>query len=497
MLLETLKLFIMRILNSLFIVVLLSIVSLDSIAQFLDNGDFENWTFDTYYEDPNGFNTSNLNSYSYFGEGNVNKNEAAFEGMFAAHLITPSVDGVGFPGFLVLGDVDDEINAGIPYSSVPLSISMQVNYDIPTNDTAHVILVLLNNGINIGGTSGVITGNSAGNYVSYSLDVTFFDFIVPDELVFVMTSGDFENPLPGGEILVDNISFEYSVNGEDFPNGGFEEWTATGAEEPDEWFTSNFLTLLGDGPSVTKSDDAYFGDFAARIETMAFGSDEGEDTEYSAFLTDGPIGENGPSPDILLNEAPVSISGFYKYFPIEPEDLGACYFLLISDDGIGEFPDTIAEYIFPFEAASEYTAFSFDLNNSELNEVWPETPVFMFTGFSSTRITDSVYVPQPGSVLYLDQLAMEFLIGVQDISSSNFNTKLVPNPSENNLRIETELPNPTEYSIYSIDGRLLVHRAINSGTELSNIDVSSLAAGVFVVRVRNEEESITLRGLKQ
>ncbi len=466
-------------------------------AQFASNSSFEDWNFETYYEDPTGFNSLNLESYSFFGEGNVLRSEDSFAGMYAAHLMTKDTEEGALPGFLILGDVDDDINSGIPYSSVPQSLNMQLKYDIPVNDTAWVVLALLNNGVNIGGATGTITGSSASLYVPYSLDVEFYDLIVPDEMVFVMTSGSFDNPLPGGEIMVDDISFEYNVSGEDFPNGGFEDWTPTGAEEPEHWFTSNFLTSLGGGLSVTKTDDAYYGDYAVRIETQAFGFSEGEDPEYSSFITNGPIGSDGPVAIETIDDSPAAITGFYKYSPIEPEDLGTCYFLLVTDDGIGTDPDTVVELQFSFVESSSYANFSFNLPYDDIMDVWPSTPVNMFIGFSSTRITDTTYTPLVGSVLYLDNLALEYIISVDDISSGNFNSKIIPNPVHDHFIIETEMENVKAYKIFGVDGRLIEHKErLNMGEPL-RVNTDKIDAGMFIVQLISDKGIDIIRGLKE
>ena len=81
-------------------------------------------------------------------------------------------------------------------------------------------------------------------------------------------------------------------------------------EEPDDWFTSNVLSLAMGEASVTKSTDSYEGTYAIRIENkMNFY----EDT--LGFITNGTMGEDNPIGGMPIDSTPDKVTGYYKYMP--------------------------------------------------------------------------------------------------------------------------------------------------------------------------------------
>lgn len=97
---------------------------------------------------------------------------------------------------------------------------------------------------------------------------------------------------------------------QDIPNGGFETWTPTTYfEEPNQYATSNSLTyLLGDTVNVTKSTDSHSGNFAARLETLALGSDT-----VQGLLMIGEISGQNITGGVPFNDRPDSLVGYVKY----------------------------------------------------------------------------------------------------------------------------------------------------------------------------------------
>ena len=108
-------------------------------------------------------------------------------------------------------------------------------------------------------------------------------------------------------ILLLNVTGSFS---QQIPNGGFESWTTTNFfEEPEPYNTSNSLSyMLGDTVVVAKSQDSYAGNYSARLETMAFGSD----TVTGLMMVGELRGENiiGGVP---FTTRPTSLIGYVKY----------------------------------------------------------------------------------------------------------------------------------------------------------------------------------------
>ena len=113
------------------------------------------------------------------------------------------------------------------------------------------------------------------------------------------------------------IAFGQSYN---IPNGDFENWTSNIVIEPDVYTTSNSLFGLSSA-NVTRSTDAAFGSYSARLETVT----SSNDTIPGILLIGFPGGPQGVSGGIPFNGTPDSISGYAK-FNIMPTDIG--YFIV-------------------------------------------------------------------------------------------------------------------------------------------------------------------------
>jgi hypothetical protein len=97
---------------------------------------------------------------------------------------------------------------------------------------------------------------------------------------------------------------------QEIPNSGFENWTLTDFfEEPASYSTSNSLSFMfGDTANVIKSSDSQSGSFAARLETLALGSD----TIPGLMMIGRLVGETIAG-GVPFNDRPDSLTGYVKY----------------------------------------------------------------------------------------------------------------------------------------------------------------------------------------
>jgi hypothetical protein len=112
---------------------------------------------------------------------------------------------------------------------------------------------------------------------------------------------------------------------------------------------------------------------------------------------------------------------------------------------------------FPFESDADVTSFNVGVNNAKTSNKW---------GIASVKI----------SVTY------DTTLSTQDFN--NFlesGYKLYPNPASNNITVESEAG--ATITIYSITGASVLE--ISNATEVQQINTSSLAKGVYLVRVND------------
>jgi hypothetical protein len=265
------------------------------------------------------------------------------------------------------------------------------------------------------------------------------------------------------------------------PNANLETWVTEGEYEiPEGWETSNEATYQSppfNYLTVEKTDDAYYGEWAARISSIdilgnvAPGFITTARFDFSVFPLSSEI--NG---GIYFNQRPESISGWYKYAPSVPEDkciVGAFLFRYPE----GEPIDTVGYVQFESsEVKDEYTYFV-----SEFIYYNEETP----DSLSLTILCTDFDNPIAGSVMYIDNLNIEMPLGNQiplmtDISN------VYPNP--NNGVFSIHLEEKSFIQVFTINGQLVYFKQHNAG--INQINLEGLSKGQYVIKAQNNNKPI-------
>lgn len=236
------------------------------------------------------------------------------------------------------------------------------------------------------------------------------------------------------------------------PNAGFENWIVIDSiEQPMSWSTNNIEDYI----SVSKSEDAYEGDYAMQL---------------TANL---PTIE-GPWPGIAQTgislETPVSnfiVSLMYKCLELEPFPFGQCsmnvdFFLE------GSFVHSASHSILAEE--TEYTSMQI---SSDLNDpVLIDSIYITLSGGSQIMPTG-----QFGNAFFLvDGMQLEVLTSTQDLDNGKI--QVFPNPTAQLIQIEG-LRGVGALSIFDEAGQLLKKQNLNHSTE--QINLSLFPAGVYLL----------------
>lgn len=197
---------------------------------------------------------------------------------------------------------------------------------------------------------------------------------------------------------------------EELAGGDFDKWItktqgAVSFENPagDWWDGLNYLSVIGGPITATKTEDAYAGDYALRLETKWWG----DDLTIPGILASGffdpdyPIGEN-----LILGrpytKKPKSLNGYMKYFPADNDTL-VIFIALTKFDAQTYKRDTIGrgEYAYSGEI-NPYTAFSINIEYS--NNVNPDSVhVILLSSASGKEMRGHA-----GSVLFIDELKFTY-----------------------------------------------------------------------------------------
>lgn len=280
------------------------------------------------------------------------------------------------------------------------------------------------------------------------------------------------------------VSFSVLLFSQNIPNNSFEEWyTATaGHEDPLSWNTANPTTNVSPINKVTteKSTDSFDGTYAVKLTSkniLTFVA--------PGFITLGDF-------DIDLWTQQTSITGgieftlkpdklklWYKYLPIE-NDMMRIGLWMLRNDG-SDIPDTVATALFDsYETQSTYSQLIIDLEYR--NEFSPEILNIM-------AVSSHPDNPVAGSVLFIDNIELDYCSGIIDLTFSNFD--IFPSPGIDYISLNKYFVN-CKYKIYDASGRILTDGIFNDF-----INISYLNMGTYFISVESEGILHTQKFIKQ
>lgn len=441
-------------------------------SQSITNSGFENWSTTLHYENPDQYGSTNVFSYFANGTANVTKSTDAQSGNYALKVETIEVNNDTIEGFVFIGSIEGEnVSGGIPFTEKPDSLKGFAKYNVMNNDTAYVAVLFKWWGTPIG-ICFVRFYGTQNNYEAFSAPVQWLLPFTPDTIaVAILSSTIFSRAIPGSTITVDNISFVGATT--PFPNGDFENWEEFSSEEPDDWFTSNILSLAIGETSVTKTTDSYEGTYAARIESTL---NMFEDT--LGLVTNGVFGEDGPIGGMPVDSIPDKLSGYYKYTPVGPDTAIGGLMLYHYNENTGN-TELLEEAFIKLPPVDEYTYFEVEVDYFSLPE--PDT---VNVAFASGNVADENMYFGLGSVLYVDALEITYkphLVGI-DNSAHELVHHVYPNPTSEKICIEFQkiLKNDISVTVANSKGALVYQKKISPLTSNQfNISVQNFTPGIY------------------
>lgn len=252
------------------------------------NAGFENWETVIIYESPVNWTTSADAAESFIGT--ATRTEDAVAGDFALRLETlynQALDEVML-GMAVYGDVTiDDTDGSINLEDIDLSgfqwddrvdrIHFSARYDIMEGDAGLLWVGVFSGEDLIGGGMNRFRGSN-GEWTDYDVEIGFLNpgNIDPDAIAIFFASSafafEFEPeeivPAAGSFLLVDGVSFSYQGDEVEVSNGDFSQWDEYTREDPEGWISSNYELYRYPEQNVTRTTDAYSGNYAAQLETI-------------------------------------------------------------------------------------------------------------------------------------------------------------------------------------------------------------------------------------
>ncbi|MCD4747046.1 MAG: T9SS type A sorting domain-containing protein [Bacteroidales bacterium] len=456
---------------------LIMFISLKTFSQSIPNGSFENWTFETHYEEPDTFVSTNSQSYICTGIANVTKTTDSHTGNYAVKLETIECNDETIFGGLFIGTPGDGgLIGGVPYTERPDSLKGYVKYGLEVNDTAYIFLLFKINGIPLGVAMQAFYGTQS-NYSEFTLPITWLaPYIQPDTLAAVIVSSNLDFlQYAGSYIYVDAL--ELTGVSTLFPNGDFENWSDISSDEPDEWLTSNFWTNFTD-LAVTKTTDSYDGNYALRLENV-----ETMWNDVFGAITNGGFGDDGPFGGMPVSQNPDILSGYYKYFPEGPDTALASITLFWYDSSM-DSTIMLEEQVLKLPAVSSYTYFEVPVQYNFL----PIADTVNLAFASGNIEEDSAYVGL-GSVLYLDALELTFKpVSVYENNFFGQEILIHPNPAKDVIYIKLtgSFNDEIKFQLFDVYGKSVIEEFLKANnTNNFKLDLSNLSEGIYFYNINS------------
>lgn len=265
------------------------------------------------------------------------------------------------------------------------------------------------------------------------------------------------------------------------PNGDFENWTSFGSyENPTGWDTPNQAIQVGlpfGTKVVTKSSDHESGNFSARLESKQL--------TFPSVVVPGIVTLGTLSIDIFtqtisvtggapINDMPTHLKGYFKF---QPAGGDSCLIGIglskwnngVRDSvGIGSFST--------HDAVNAWTPFS-----AWIDYKLTETP----DTFNIVAISSADSNSFPGSVLYIDNLYLDYTLGVNpEDPAAGIDTYQDRELHQILVWYDFEKPETAECLLYNMTGQAVVKTEVRTVLrDRSVLNYDHLSAGVYLLEI--------------
>jgi len=388
-----------------FLFIISIIINNNVYNQYVPNGGFENWTFVDLFDNPDDWNTGNIDAL-FSGDSieklTTIKTEDSYSGDYALELLSvitnPPDEDTIFGYAICEGQINGEGDSliyigGFPVSGNPESLCGYFKYSIVDQDTAYILCAFKKDGVVLLEEYVQIFGEQA-SYAKIVFDLHADTLPVTiDTVVIAFACSDFNNPKEGNSIIMDSLWLTGITD--TIPNYDFEDWTFLSYEDPDEWQTTNFFYLAfgNDSLCATKSTDSYAGQYALKLENNVI---EQMNMILSVATTSDDIFDIEPTIPIYFN--PSSLQGYYKY--ISPESDSATIGVLLYGKDEFESDYQMMKGTILTESA-DYQLFEIPIDIPHGVTI-SHAGIIIIPGKNNFMSDTSI----PGSVLFIDELEL-------------------------------------------------------------------------------------------
>ena len=272
------------------------------------------------------------------------------------------------------------------------------------------------------------------------------------------------------------------------PEGGFENWTSSSLNtyyEPTGswWTTLNTLTSLGGPVTASSTTDTHGGTHAAKLETKQWGTFLLPGLLVSGnFVMVSPYIKQGKP----FSDKPLKFIGWYKYTSVSGDSAAIVAILTRFNTATG-FRDTLATAaLVEKNSVAVYSQFSIDFDYT-ITDVNPDSITVVF----SSSADGSNFHGQVGSTLFIDDVSLEYTLGIKVSLDSEFTINVFPSPAINELSLQFNTSKSGQFvcKVYSMEGRFV--KSFTPVGNIQHLDVSAWQQGKYIVQAWKDNKMVS------
>lgn len=266
------------------------------------------------------------------------------------------------------------------------------------------------------------------------------------------------------------------------PNLDFESWVQSASgryEDPTPttiWATPNYaMDLILGNPStslVQKSTDAHGGSFAALMKSRSIVGNFAGATLFTGFLNTTSPFSPVPYLGMPFTGRPIALKGWYKYAPVNG-DSSSIYIKLTKWNTTTNTRNVVG-FVEKrdYSAVAAYTPFTLNINYSSTDI--PDSVTLVFSASAGAEQS----VGQVGSLLWIDDVVLDYGANAVGEVTSALSIQCYPNPCTDRLNILSPIENLT-YTLFTIYGQAIM------STDNNYFNTETLPKGLYVVEARD------------
>ncbi len=277
------------------------------------------------------------------------------------------------------------------------------------------------------------------------------------------------------------------ANAQQVQNPGFENWTTGSHVFPVDWgtFSEAFVNIGQQDPHLeVQTPIAHSGNYAILVQNEPLGLAGGSTILGSTCSC--PITYSGGYPVYGFTpytSIPTSYDFWYKFNALSGDNALTRLYITKWNTGTNKRDTLASAYTLITGPVSVYTHTTIPINWL----ITTETPDSIQLSFNSSLHTTNA---PSGGQLYLDDINFNEPTGIKQLTASNEQLSIYPNPNNGSFVIEPSSATKQLMQVYDVTGKVVLSQPINGKT---SVDATSLNEGVYNISLQSNEGVVNKR----